>query len=83
MICPRMLAVLAGSLALAVPAQAQLAGHFHWEPGTTLTYRVEHVTTVLDETEGTKSKATTKLNESKHGKCSKWTGPASARCNCR
>ena len=65
MIRPGMLAVLAGCLMSAVPAQAQFAGHFHWEPGRTLTYRVEHITTVLDEADGTKSKAVTKLNETK------------------
>lgn len=65
MIRPGMLAVLAGCLTSAVPAQAQMAGRFRWEKDSILTYRVEHVTTVLDEVEGKKNKATTKLNETK------------------
>lgn len=65
MIHSGMLAALIGcSMGPAAPPP-QMAGPFAWKKATNLTYRVEHITTIIDEADGTKSKATTKLNETK------------------
>jgi len=60
------LAVLGGWLLLAATADAQnVPAKFRWQPGQTLNYRVEQVTTAAETVGDTQSETATKLNQLK------------------
>jgi hypothetical protein len=61
---PRILASLLLLSAVAFPASAQNAGgwQFRWQKGQTLSYRVEHTTSVVEVVNGTRSESASKLN---------------------
>jgi hypothetical protein len=62
------LASLVSLVAVAAATAQTPAWRFHWRPGQVLTYRVDQVTSAIEEAEGKKTEATSKMSNVKSWK---------------